>query len=204
VSDLLRSVTDRPVPGLGRPLAQSERDQIDKYLEILVKWQKTHRLVGSIEPAWLVANVVLDSLCFLEALPIETRVAADLGSGAGIPGIPIAIVRPDVEISLIEAQQRRISFLSTVVRELALARVRVIGARAEDLGPEREGRFDALVMRCAGQPETMLRTALRLVRSGGVVIVGAGPRSKPLGNGERLVVSMVTGASRALHRYRKP
>lgn len=170
-----RSLLARPLPGLGRPLTEAEGGLTDKYLNLLTKWQKTHRFVGSVERAWLIENVLLDSWCFLEALPHTAHAVADLGSGAGIPGIPIAIVRPDLELSLIEARERRVSFLSTAVRELGLAHVSVISGRAETLGPEYAGRYDAVVMRCAGKAETVLSPALRLVRVGGAVVVSSGP-----------------------------
>jgi 16S rRNA (guanine527-N7)-methyltransferase len=151
----------------------------------------------------MIENVVLDSFCFLEVLPPTTRCVGDLGSGAGIPGIPIAIVRPDLELSLIESRERRASFLSTVVRELGLGHVTVIGARAESLGAEYAGRFDALVMRCAGNPDAILGHAMTFVRSGGVVIVGAGPQARPALDGEAVVVRKSSGTLRTFHLYRK-
>ncbi len=196
-----RSFLDGPLPGLHRPATADERASIDKYLQLLRKWQKTHRLVGSVEPAWLIENVVLDSLCFLDALPPRARSVADLGSGAGIPGIPIAIVRPDLEVVLIEARARRVSFLSTVVRELSLSRVAVVGSRAEALGPEYDRRFDAVLMRCAGGIEDVLVTARRLVAEHGVVIAAAPPASPPAPGGEALTVMSPSGTPRTLHRY---
>ena len=149
-----------PVPGLGRPLTEAEGSMASKYLNILIKWSKSQRLVGSVEPMWLIENVFLDSLCFLEALPSSARRLADVGSGAGIPGIPIAIVSPELEVDLIESRQRRVSFLSTAVRELALPRVRVVGARVEDLAESHAELFDAITMRCAGEVRAFIPRVL--------------------------------------------
>src|SRR5687768_10672899 len=135
---------------LGRPLTQEQVDQFVKYLELLVKWQKVQRLVGSVEPRSMVDDLILDSLLFVRVLQPGIRSLMDLGSGAGLPGIPLAIVVPETDITLVEARQKRASFLSTAVRELRLERVRVVGSRAEELPPELGHAFDAVVMRCAG------------------------------------------------------
>jgi len=98
----------------------------------LLEWQRTHRLVGSSEPRWIVENLFLDSLLFLRVLPPGITTLLDLGSGAGIPGIPIKLVRPAIQLVLVESRRRRASFLSTAVRDLGLSGTRVVGGRAED------------------------------------------------------------------------
>jgi 16S rRNA (guanine527-N7)-methyltransferase len=151
----------------------------------------------------MVDNVILDSLAFLQALPASVSWIADVGSGAGLPGIPIAIVRPNISMSLIEARQRRVSFLSTVVRELGLSHVEVVASRAEALGEGYISRYDAVVMRCAGGIGTMLKVALGLLRTGGVVVVSSAPASPRPPTAERLTVTSSTGWSRTLDRFVK-
>lgn len=160
---------------LGRDLTEREAAQFSKYLELLTKWQKTVRLVGRSSPRWIVENLFLDSLMFLRALPTRFESLLDLGTGAGFPGIPIKIVKADVTLMLVEARQRRASFLSTVVRELGLERAEVVNARAEDALAQHAGRFDTVVMRCAGDAEALLQIARRFVRSGGRVVVSGPP-----------------------------
>lgn len=172
------------------------------YLNILIKWSKYQRLVGSVEPRWLIENVFLDSLCFLGALPFEARRLADVGSGAGIPGIPVAIVSPDLEVDLIESRQRRVSFLSTAVRELALPRVRVVGARVEDLSASHAELFDAITMRCAGELRTLIPRVLPLLRPGGTLVVSARPGSSA--SGDLVVIRTLSGRPRTFERFVKP
>jgi 16S rRNA (guanine527-N7)-methyltransferase len=170
---------------LGRQLTLEERDHFDKYLNLLVRWQRSHRLVGSADPMWIVEHLFLDSLLFLRLLPVGTRSIVDLGSGAGLPGVPIKIVRSEVEVTLIESRRRRASFLSAAVRELGLRGVHVIADRAEDRLSELEGRFDAVVMRCTGDLDEMIPFAAKLLaRPEGLVICAGPPEPRPLLQGE--------------------
>jgi 16S rRNA (guanine527-N7)-methyltransferase len=155
----------------------------------LLKWQHVHRLVGSADPEWIVEELLLDSLLFLHVLPVGFARLADLGSGAGIPGIPIKIVRRDAEVVLIESRQRRASFLSTVVRELGLAGVLVCNARVEEAPGELAGRFDVVVVRSAGDLGQLMPAARRLLESRGIVVASGPPVPKPLRMGRWVSVA---------------
>jgi 16S rRNA (guanine527-N7)-methyltransferase len=144
------------------------------YLSLILKWQSVHRLVGRPDPAWIAKELFLDSLLFLRLVPPSARVIVDIGSGAGLPGIPIRIVRPDLTVILVESRRRRASFLSTVARELRLEGVRVVNARAETVVHELSQSVDAIVMRCAGPFADIVASVRPVVRPGGVV-VASGP-----------------------------
>jgi 16S rRNA (guanine527-N7)-methyltransferase len=204
VTKLPPALFTTPLPGINRPLSASEGNVLVNYVNILVKWQRTHRLVGSVEPLWIVENVFVHSLCFLHALPHSVRDLADIGSGAGVPGIPLAIVKPELRMTLIEARQRRVSFLSTAVRELGLGSIEVVGERVERLGVAYESRFDAVVMRCAGEVSEMLAAGFRLARSGGVVVVSAHSSAPRPVHGEKIVVRPPSGRPRTFWRFVKP
>jgi 16S rRNA (guanine527-N7)-methyltransferase len=162
---------------LERPLSDGELTSFQKYLLLLQKWQRSQRLMGSAEPDWIVHNLFLDSLLFLRVLPRDAAAVADVGSGAGLPGVPLAIVRPAVAMTLIESRERRVSFLSAVVRELPLPNTRVVRARVEGVASTLRQQFDAVVMRCAGDFAQLARSAAELVRPGGCVIASAPPAS---------------------------
>lgn len=188
---------------LGRPLDERELGAFSKYLGLLQRWQKIHRLVGSVEPEWIVENLFLDSLLFLHVLPVDIDAVADLGSGAGFPGIPIKIVRSGLYVGLIESRERRVSFLSTVVRELALDRIRVVGGRSENLPSELAGAFGAVVMRCAGDAQRLLPDAERLVMPGGMVVLSGPPDRTQLRRGEWVEVpGVIPGRTRRFAVYR--
>ena len=185
---------------LRRPLTRLELSKFYKYLDLLLKWQKSQRLVGSTEPGWIVENLLLDSLLFLPVLPSPLRTLLDLGSGAGLPGIPLKIVLGEVELVLVEARRKRVSFLASVIRELGLEHARVVGRRVEDAMDELEGGFDAVVMRCVGDPGDLLPIASRLVvRPGGVVVASGPPKPRPLPIGDWVTVD--AGKGRPVRRF---
>ena len=155
-----------------------------KYLQLLFKWQRSQRLVGSADPDWIVDNILLDSLLFVRLLPPGARRILDVGSGAGVPGVPLKIVLADAAFTLLEARAKRVSFLSAVVRELALRECEVVNARLETIRAERSGDFDAVVMRCAGDPTTFSVAATAMLRAGGVVIATGPPKSRRTSTGD--------------------
>lgn len=179
---------------LGRPLSAEEAGRFEKYMELLIKWNRVHRLIGSSDPAWIVDKVFLDSLLFLRVLPRGLLSLADLGSGAGIPGVPLKIVSPQFELTLIEARQHRASFLATALRELSLAGVRVLPVRVEQAVDQCSAQFEAVVMRCAGRPGELLPLAIRLVIPGGVVVASGPPRPRPVALGDWVRVTGVGGS----------
>jgi 16S rRNA G527 N7-methylase RsmG len=175
VSELPAWLFAEALPGLRRPMTVAEGTSLSKYLILLRKWQAIVRLVGSTGTKWIVDNVLLDSLAFLELFPTHARTAVDIGSGAGIPGVPIAIVRPDLRLTLIEARRKRASFLATVVRELGLTNARVVHGRVEDLAAD-EGRGAEMERRDTEieRPATEVEDPDAEVEDAGADVDGAG------------------------------
>jgi 16S rRNA (guanine527-N7)-methyltransferase len=98
----------------------------------------------------------------------------DFGSGAGIPGVPLAIVLPTVRFTLLESRQRRASFLYEVIRQLELSNCSVFQGRAEEAA-ELYGRYDAVVVRCAGDYTQVAVDALRFGKTDAPVIISGPP-----------------------------
>ncbi|MCF8151841.1 MAG: 16S rRNA (guanine(527)-N(7))-methyltransferase RsmG [Burkholderiaceae bacterium] len=132
---------------LGLPLSAETQTKLLAYLALLKKWNKTYNLTAIRDEAEMLTQHLLDSLSILPALQnsaLAARRWADVGSGAGLPGIPLAIVRPDLEMSLIETVEKKSAFQRQAKIELALPNVTVISQRVEDLPG---GQFDAVVSR---------------------------------------------------------
>ena len=189
---------------LGRSLSESEHQRLVGYLDLLLRWQRVHRLVGSSDPRWIVRNIVLDSFIFRRVLPSGTVDLLDIGSGAGVPGLLLKLVDPSLRLVMVESRRHRASFLSAAIRELALSDAAVVNARVEDVAAEFMGRFDAVVARCAGDVMRFFHVALDLVKPGGSVIATGPPKAYPLLIGEWVTVPGVAGQTRRFAVVKRP
>lgn len=104
------------------------------YLALIGKWNRTYNLTAIHEPERMLTHHLLDSLSILGQ--VGPGPLLDVGSGAGLPGIPLAIARPDLKITLLDASQKRCGFMQQAAIELQLRNVSVVHARAEDFRPE--------------------------------------------------------------------
>ncbi len=132
-------------------------------------------LIGPLELPRLWSRHVLN--CAVAAPLFEGRVA-DVGSGAGLPGLVLAIARPDVTFALIEPMERRVAWLQEQCAALGLENVEVMRARAEDVAPG--GGFDAVTARAVSALRTLIPITVRLLRPGGglVLLKGAGAQAE--------------------------
>lgn len=151
-----------------RTLGIETASQLERYLDELRSAGKRINLVGSTTQSAL-ARHIADSIEPAAWIPTGSRVA-DLGSGAGFPGIPLAIVRPDLDVTLVEIRERRVHFLRHVVRVLGL-QCRVMRKKIETGWPEEA--FDLGLTRALATPETALALALPWVRRTGEVWIWA-------------------------------
>jgi 16S rRNA (guanine527-N7)-methyltransferase len=169
---------------LDRQLSDLEADQLRKYLHLLIKWQRSQRLIGSSEPGWIIDHIILDSLLFTRLLPSSAARIIDIGSGAGVPGIPLSIVLEPRSFTLLEARAKRVSFLSAVVRELELRNCAVKAGRLESMAADQGSSFDAAVLRCTGNPVEVQVEAFQLLKPGGLMIASGPPARRTTAIGE--------------------
>jgi len=163
----------------------------------LIKWNSKHRIIGSTDPTWLADHLLLDSLVFLHVIPPTVKCLVDIGSGAGLPGLPIKIVRPDIRMLLVESRQRRASFLKAAVRELELVDVEILSERVLSVPSRWRKAFDVAVARCAGDVESTLKLGLGFVRAGGMVAVSGPPDPCGVKIGRYTVVQFAGGRTRS-------
>lgn len=124
-------------------VAAAAQQRLLQYLGLLTKWNRTYSLTAIREPTRTVSHHLLDSLGVLPHL--DCRSVLDLGSGAGLPGIPLAIARPDWRVTLLDSNHKKGAFLRQAVLELQLANVQVVTDRAEHWRPAE--RFDVVISR---------------------------------------------------------
>lgn len=146
------------------------------YLDLLARWNQTYNLTAVRDPDAMVTRHLLDSLA---ALPwVSGPRVADLGSGAGLPGIPLAILRPQVRFVLVEANGKKARFLRECVRRLGLANVAVVEARAEGAAHDdaaHAGRVDQVVARALAALPELAAYAAHWLGTGGELLALKGP-----------------------------
>ncbi len=139
-----------------------------RYAQLLLDWNHTVNLTGARTRAE-VERHIRDAYRLLEVSWEGIQRAVDIGSGGGLPAIPLALRLPEVEFSLLEANTRKCAFLQQVAITLELANVRVLPGRAEELArrPELREQFDRAISRAVAKPPVLLELALPFVRTGG-------------------------------------
>ena len=174
----------------GVSLSSDAGDRLHGFAELLLSWGGRINLTGARSVGEVIADQLPDS--FAIAARLAARAGAgnsiiDVGSGGGLPAIPLALLRPDDRFTLVEATAKKVAFLRTAIRELALGdRVRVEHRRVEDAGTE-VGGFDVATSRAMLAPAEWMALARHLVRIGGSVFcLGTGGLDRP-GEGLRLV-----------------
>ncbi len=166
----------------GVNLNDSQLTQLADYLALLLQWQRHLNLTGLRELDAMIEVLVLDSLDFLagNVLPRSTRML-DVGTGAGVPGIALAICEPSLQVTLLDRSQKKITFLRRVVAQLQLPHCQPEAASAEEFARRLtpEPGFDAVVTRGVGTVAHLLSLTAPLLRPGGALIL-----RKPLDTSE--------------------
>lgn len=164
---------------LNLEVAPDELTRLARYLDFLLETNEKFNLtaIKDRDSAW--KRHIIDSLTVLPAiseLPANARVA-DVGSGGGLPGIPLAIARPDLQFTLIEATGKKARFLEECAKTIPLPNVRVANVRAEQAGQDKSLRekFDVAVCRALGPMRELLEYTMPLVSVGGWVLAMKGP-----------------------------
>lgn len=155
---------------LGQTLPGDRYNRLLAYRDELARWGRVHNLTSVLDPGRMVPVHLLDSLA-LAPLLRGTRVA-DIGSGGGLPGLPLAIADPDLTMTLVEPRTKRALFLEHVVRTLGLGNVIVERARVEDLRPA--AAFDTLITRAFGSLADFAAAAGHLAAPGGCLLAAKG------------------------------
>jgi 16S rRNA (guanine527-N7)-methyltransferase len=148
-------------------LTQSQYDSLIRYTRLLRDWNQRINLVSRRDTGRILCYHAIDSLAVQRLIPQGARVC-DVGTGAGLPGIPLVIVRPDLKMLLIESSQKRSRFLQTAITELGLNNVEVLNERAESLPPL---ECDVVLSRLAGQLDDVVRYASSHRRLGGTIVL---------------------------------
>ena len=146
-------------------LAPAASENLLAYLDLIQKWNRVYNLTAVREPARMLSQHLFDSLAIVPRLSGSSLL--DVGSGAGLPGIPVAIARPRLSVTLLESNHKKAAFLRQAAIELRLDNVAVACERAEAWGTSH--RFDLVVSRALADLPEFIRLAGRFVAPGGAL-----------------------------------
>jgi 16S rRNA (guanine527-N7)-methyltransferase len=150
------------------------------YLDELKKWNRAYNLTALKTDEDIVTKHFLDSALYFKAVPgpVKTLKLADIGTGAGFPGIPIKILRPEADITLLEPSRKKTAFLRHMLRTLQFKKgIIVLEKRIEALGKNYESSFEFIVSRATFMIEDFLEKACPYVRKNGRLVLSKGPKA---------------------------
>lgn len=146
---------------LGLDLSAAAQDKLLAYRDFLLKWNRTYNLTALRDPGLAVSHHLLDSLAILPWIAGDNLL--DVGSGGGLPGIPLAIARPELQVTMVDTVQKKATFLQQAAIELELPNVRAVHARVEDL----TGQFAQITSRAFSELAEFVRLTRHLLMPGG-------------------------------------
>jgi len=161
------------IEGLGLNLSQANIADLELFLQEMSRWNQVHNLTAIEDEKDSVRLHLIDSIAVLpvlrQFLKSPTPRIADLGSGGGLPAIPIAIIQAEWRLTLIEAIRKKTAFLQHVRGKLKLKNIEVLSERVENVAVQQSGQFDAVISRAFTNLARFLELSLPLLKPGGLV-----------------------------------
>ncbi|AGA70912.1 16S rRNA m(7)G-527 methyltransferase [Desulfitobacterium dichloroeliminans LMG P-21439] len=169
--DLLRRLS---MEMLNLHLSDNQLEQFSVYADRLVEWNKKVNLTSITNPEEIILKHFVDSLSLIPL--VAGNKMADIGTGAGFPGLPIKIMLPQLKVYLVDSLAKRLEFLNVVLNELNIQEVETIHSRAEDFArnPLYRETFDCVTSRAVARLPVLLEYAIPLLRTGGVFLAAKG------------------------------
>ena len=173
-------------------LDEEQIQKFYKYMELLLEWNEKINLTAIVEPRDVILKHFVDSLTICKELQ-KNKTLADIGTGAGFPGIPVKILRPDLDITLIDSLNKRVNFLTMVIEALKLEKIIALHGRIEDFGKNKKYRekFDYVTSRAVANLSTLSEYMIPLVKIGGKCICMKGSNiEEVLKNAEKAIKTL--------------
>ena len=209
----MSKIFEKRAADLGIILSDEMKRQFSKYYEMLVEWNKVMNLTGITEYEEVYEKHFLDSICIVKAfseknifLSDTTKKVIDIGTGAGFPGIPLKIVFPDMDITLLDSLNKRINFLNAVIEELGLSGIDTIHGRAEDYAKNQQHRekYDLCVSRAVANLSTLSEYCVPFLKGGGYFIsYKSGEVDEELKDAEK-ALSLLGGKAEKVVKFKIP
>lgn len=178
---ILRETLSGGAAELGIKLGQDQLDLFEAFYQMVIITNKNFNLTAIIDEKEFAVKHLIDSLTCLQAVSLKKGAGVlDVGTGAGFPGIPLVICRPDLVLTMVEATEKKVKFLKKVILGLDLQDVKAVHARAEDFGRKINfsEKYDVVVSRALAPLAVLAEYCLPPLRTGGIFIAMKGPYVK--------------------------
>ena len=175
------------------------------YMNLLLEWNEKVNLTAITEMDDIILKHFIDSITILKYLKEDDRII-DVGTGAGFPGIPIAIINSSFNITLLDSLNKRIMFLDEVCKKLELKNVKTIHSRAEDFGQDKNkrGKYDIAVSRAVANLATLSEYLLPLIKVGGTCICMKGPDAEKEIEDAKFAIKELGGKIEKVEKFMLP
>lgn len=188
----MNELWDQLSKNAGIALADSHHEKLSRYLDLLLVANARMNLTRISDRSAAEIQHIADALTLLPFLPAGAIQIADIGSGGGVPAIPLAIVRSNARFTLIESTKKKAAFLRQAAEQLALTNVTVIDSRVEDVGRGNQREiFDAVTARAVAEMAWLAEWGLPLLKKGGRLLAMKGPKAEEeLRRAERIIARL--------------
>ena len=186
-------------------LSEKQKEMFYDYMNLLLEWNESINLTSITEPNEVILKHFIDSITISKYIK-EGSYVADIGTGAGFPGIPLKIIREDINIVLVDSLNKRINFLNEVINKLDLKNIQAIHARAEDFAHDKKFReqFDIVTSRAVANMSTLSEYLLPLIKEKGKCLCMKGPDIEEEIDSAKNAISILGGTITNVHKFNLP
>ena len=186
-------------------LSGTQKEQFYNYMNLLIEWNKKINLTAIIEPEEIILKHFIDSLTVNKFIENESNII-DIGTGAGFQGIPLKIIKPEIEIELIDSLNKRINFLNEVISNLSLKNIKAIHARVEEFAKNKKNRerYDIVTSRAVANLNVLVEYMLPLVKLRGKCICMKGPNIQEEIEKSKNAIKILGGEIESIEEFTLP
>lgn len=186
-------------------LNEKQKEQFYKYMNMLIEWNEKINLTAIVEPKEVILKHFVDSLTISKFIEKNSYIA-DVGTGAGFPGIPLKILRDDIKVVLVDSLNKRIKFLDEVINKLELKNIKAIHSRAEEFGQNVEYReqFNIVTSRAVANLSTLSEYLMPLAKVGGKCLCMKGPEIEEEVNNGKIAIKILGGTITNIYKFNLP
>lgn len=190
---------------IGIQLNEEQIDQFYTYMRLLLEWNEKINLTAITEPEEIIRKHFMDSITISKYIERNKKVI-DVGTGAGFPGIPLKIIRRDIDILLLDSLNKRIHFLDEVIKKLELSHIQTIHARVEEFGKNKVYResFDIATSRAVANLSTLSEYFIPLVKVNGTCISMKGSNVEKEVEQSKSAISILGGKIEKIEKFTLP